>query len=486
MYSPRPASRVAVAAMLALGVALLVRGADTGAATAAIPLALLVWANHRRFLATVDSILAARGWLLVAVPLLVFAARLVQFPPTATDDLLRHIASAFWPDGYRGMYVETSLPPAELYPAFDRVVGALAGLLGPVPAMWAVQAVALTAFVGVLCAAARRATRAHPMSWVLVLAALVLVLQVMSGRLFLGRPEIFLGIWAVAAVLVRSAPGAALWCAAGLALGSGYWLAPVYFPAVLLLPWSRNIRAGLFAGLCVAWMALWWHITDGKLPETLAWTFAQLGRRIPGIAVQENLGLAGVMLMPQMLLLAFASLWAVRRADSDNRLLLLAAYFALSNQARYAGVIAPLLALHALPALVAVLQRWPVHARAAALALGAVALSVVARDTPRLAELPRFALPAGVVVLTHFSEAGYSLPFANPGRVRVAPGFEVGAATPVVQRLARDLGQGRLDCAAVLPTPFSHVVEDRLVGPPPPCLALESAQGRWRLWRIDR
>lgn len=486
IYSARPACRLAVLAMLALAVALLVRGAASGSAIGAIPLAVLVWANHRRFLATVDALLSAHGWLILAIPLLVFGTRLALFPPTATDDLLRHIASAFWPDGYRGMYVETSLPPVDLYPGFDRAVGWLALQFGPLPAMWIVQAAAMSAFVAVMVAAARGAARDHPMSWVLVLAVLVVVLQVMSGRIFLGRPEIFMTIWALGALLVRSALGTIAWCTLGLVVGAGYWLAPVYFPAALVLMRPTRERAAAFVGLCAAWLLLWWHLSDGHLLEGLQWTVAQVGNRLPGLRVQENLDIVGVLLMPQMLVLAFASIWASRRDGADNRLLLLAAFFALSNQARYAGVIAPLLALHALPAVASLRLRWPANLRAAALALGAVAFSVIARDAPQLVDLPRFILPRGAVVLTRFSEATYSTPFTNPGAIRVAPAFEVGAARPPVQDLVLALGRGELDCRAVSDSAFTHLIEDRLRGAAPRCLMLVATQGRWRLWRIDR
>lgn len=484
IYSPRPESRLAVLACMALGAWLLARGLATGTGIGAIPFVVLVWANHERFLATVEGVFERKGWLVLAIPILVFAARLAQFPPTASDDLLRHIASAFWPQGYRDMYVETSLPPAGLYPAFDWMVGTLARSVGLAPAMWIVQALACISFVLVFALAAGRLLSRHPMAPVMTLAGLVLVLQVMAGRLFLGRPEVFMMVWALSALLVRGQGGALVWLASGVALSAGYWLAPIYYPAVLLLGQSTRRRAMLFVALAVGWLLMWWHFTDGRLVEAMRWTLEQVDNRLPGLGVQENLGIVGALLMPQMLLLAFGSLWASRRQGADNRLLLLAGYFMLSNQVRYGGIMAPLFALHLLSGVASAQPRWPALTRGIAVALGSVSMSVIAAGIPPLADLPRFALPHGAVVLTGFSEASYSTLFANPGTVRVAPAFEVGAAHPAVQRLVLQLSVGKLDCASLAGTVFTHLIEDGLRGESPPCLSLVAVQGRWRSWRI--
>jgi len=487
IYSPNPISRSTVLATMAIGVYLLGRGVATGTAIGAVPFLLLLWANHQRFLATVEDLLARHAWLVLAVPLAVFVSKFITAPPTASDDLLRHIVSAFWPGGYADMYVYTALPPVELYPTFDWLAGGLGILIGPVRAMWTIQALAVIGFVAVFVLAARRLLDGNLMSAVLALVALLLVLQIMGSRLFLARPEIFMTIWVFAALLVNTGWGIAVWCAAGLALGSGYWLAALYFPAAVLLPFGIRRRFLVFGMMTLSWTAMWWWLTDGRLVQAIAWTLEQVANRVPGITISENTGILNVLLMPQFLLLAIGSTWAASQPGVNNRLLLLAGYFLLSNQARYGGVIAPLFALHALSALARQPLRWPPVSRSVAVAVGAAALSLLSNDVPRYGQLPRFVLPEGAVVLTGLSGASYGTTFANPGRVRVAPAFEIGALAPDLQRIVRDLDQGELDCGALRRfADFTHLIEPSLFGAVRPCLRLEETRQGWRLWRIER
>lgn len=485
IYSPSPVSRGVVLATMALGVVLLARSLSTGSAIGAAPFIVLVWANHERFLATLDGLFQRHGWFVLAVPLSVFSAKLLMVPPTASDDLLRHIASAFWPGGYPEMYVHTALPPAELYPAFDWFVGGLALAIGPAPAMWLMQALAFGSFVWVFLCAARRLMADHPAAPVFTLVALVLVLEIMVGRLMLARPEIFMTGWAMAALLVKGRGGLAAWIVTGLALGSAYWLAPLYFPVVLLLGMSWRGRLVAFAVLLAAWAAIWLAMTGGAILEAVFWTFAQVANRIPGVAVSENASIFNLLLAPQMLALAFGSAWAATKPAADNRLLWLALYFLLSNQARYGGIVAPLLALHILSALRAVSFPLAAPWRSVVVGLAAVSLSLLSNGIPRYQSLPRFDVPAGSVVLTGFSEATYATLFANPGKARVAPAFEIGAASARVQALVLGLSQGALDCGALEGLGFTHLIESTLSGGALPCLSLQATQGAWRLWRVN-
>ena len=147
------------------------------------------------------------------------------------------------------------------------------------------------------------------------------------------------------------------------------------FPAALLLGVSRRCRLFVFGALAVFWVGFWSWSEGGALVGMILRPFEMLGARVPGMVVSENIGILNLLLLPQMLLLLSLSVWSARRAGADNRLLWLAAYFVLSNQVRYGGIIAPLLALHVLPAVAAMAWRWPTFARSSAVALASVWLS---------------------------------------------------------------------------------------------------------------
>lgn len=487
IYSARALPRVLAIALLLLGVWLLARGAATGSALGALPLLLLVWANHPRFSQTVIDLVESRPWLVLAVPLAALAARAAHPAPWASDDLLRHLAQAFWPDGYRGMYLHTSLPPADLYPAFDLLAGGLARSLGPYPAMWTMQALAWIAFVTVFVAAARRMLGGarDARARTLTLIALTAVLVVISQRLFLARPEVFLTIWAIAALIPSGVAGAIAWVAAGLLLSSGYWLSALYFPAALMLALPWRARAFAFAALVAGWAALWWWLTDGEPLAAIAWTLEQVANRIDGMAVSENRSILNLLFAPAMLALIVAGVWAWRVPGSKRAVLALAALFVATAQARYGTVIAPLLALFVLSALRSRIAALPAGAPIVAVLLASAVFAQLATGFPRMAAQPRFELPRGATVLTAFDAASYATLIANPGSVRVAPAFEIGASTAPLQRLVLGLAHGRIDCATVRSLGFSHVIEQSLRGDPPQCLSLRATRAGWRLWTVN-
>jgi hypothetical protein len=486
IYSTRLASRLAVLLIFGLGVVLLAGSSVTGSGTAAIPFLLLVWANHERFLGTVSELLGRRPWLLVGLPMLVLAAVLIRFRPGAVDDLLRHIAVAYWPGGYRDMYVHTSLPPVSMYPSFDWLVGRMARAIGAVETMWAVQATAAAGFVAAFVGASRRTLAGSREPWVWTTGVLVLVLGVMIGRLMLGRPEIFLAIWTLAAVVATSPARVVGWTVAGMVLGTAYWLTPIYFPAVLLLPVGWRLRLGAFAALAFGWFVTWLWLGAGDPLAVLRWTLEAVANRDPEITVSENISIVNLLFWPWMLPLVALAVWAYRVPGADRTLLLVAAWFALSNQARYGSIVAPLLALFVLSA---IRQREPVirplH-RVAVLAAALALMQAVPMTVDRYDALPKFELPSGAVVLTAFDESTYSTLFHNPGTVRVAPAFEVGALDRRVQRLYLEMKNGSLDCRTARSFGFTHVIERYVTGAPPRCAVLVSTQGPWRLWAMDK
>ena len=487
IYSPRPAARFVSLVTLAAGLLLLIAGADRGSATAILPLGLLVWVNRRRFLDTVEGLLERHpGWV-IGLPLVVFGSKFLVAPPVARDDLLRHVVASFWPNGYADMYahVADGVVIGNPYIGFDWLAGWLAHAIGPPGAMWILQAVAWLAFVVAFGRAGLRLAGGRERASILVLLALLASLHVMSARLFLARPEIFLGIWAIAAASVASRRGIAAWLLSGLALTTTYYLAPIYYAAALLLPLGARARLLLFGVLGAFWLVFWFAVEDGQLPALLLRPFEALAAQDARVQVSENLGILQLMIHPTMFVLALMCIAGLRWPGAEHRLLVLAGYFMLSNQVRFGGVIAPLLALFVLSGWQGAGACWIRHARTAAVAASALALSLASTSVPRYGSLPRFELPQGAVVLTAFDEAGYSLLFENPGKIRVTPIFDVGLVAPAAQAVVSALAGGNLDCAEVRRMGFTHVAERSLaLQQVPDCLELAAAQQVWRLWRL--
>lgn len=485
IYSRRPSSRVAVAATMLVGVLLLLRDLGDRSMVGALPFLVLVVANRIRFLQTLESLLEKRPSLLLFVPMLVLFGRFLIDPPTATDDLLRHIAVAAWGGDYQRMYVHTYLPSVNFYVSFDWLVARISGAIGFESAMWAMQALAVGSFVTVFAQAARRVDDDHALAMPMTVLMLCATLLCMGYRLILGRPEIFLLIWGLAACAVVSLRGSVLWVASGAVLSTGYWLAPVVFPAALLLPVSLRQRLLAVIVLLLAWAAFWGLYGGVEFVGELTKALWLTANRVQGNQVTENQTVLAMLTDPLTLVLLLASVLALRQPGADHRLALLAGYFSLSNQVRYLSAVVPLLALHALSAACPSKVRWPAWPwRSAALAISIACVTAFSGSVPRYRDLPRFPLPDGAIVLTGFREPTFSTLFANPGKVRVAPAMEIGWLEPRLQKVVASLGQGRFDCDALRGYAFSHLIESTLSGSTPACLTLEETQGPWRLWRI--
>lgn len=471
--------------MMLVGVVLLVRDLGDRSMAGALPFLVLVVANRIRFLQTLESLLERRSSLLLIVPMLVLLGRFLIDPPTASDDLLRHIAAAAWGGDYQRMYVHTYLPSVNFYVTFDWLVARISGVIGFERAMWAMQVLAVGSFVAVFVQSARRVDDDHGLATPMTVLALCMALLCMGYRLILGRPEIFLLIWGLAACAVVSRRGSVLWIASGTVLSTGYWLAPVVFPAALLLPVSLRWRLLVVLALLCAWAVFWGLYGGAEFFAELARALWLTANRVPGNQVTENQTVLAMLTDPLTLVLLLASLLALRKPVADHRLALLAGYFALSNQVRYLSAVVPLLALHALSGACRSKTRWPAGPwRSAALAISMACVTAFSVSVPRYHDLPRFRLPEGAVVLTGFREPTYSTLFANPGTVRVAPAMEIGWLEPELQRVVANLGQGHLDCDSLRGYAFSHLIESTLSGSTPTCLSLEATQGPWRLWRV--
>ncbi|UCE30172.1 MAG: hypothetical protein JSW68_08695 [Burkholderiales bacterium] len=480
MYSQARAARLTVAAAILAGGALLAFGRVEGA----IPFIVLIAASHERFFERMADRFSRRPWLLFTPALVIMAVQLAYPAPAAIDDLLRHIASGFYPGGYRDMYVYSNLPQAGLYPAFDWMAGGLGRLLQPLPALWTIQGLAWSSFVVVFLLAAHRVLPAGEDRAFWLLGALVLVVSALVVRLSLARPEIFMTVWALTALLARGRLGIALWCATGLLMGTGYWLAPLYFVTAVLLPGALRTRLACGAVLTAAWV-LGWQAVTGVWPwQNLQWLWDVMRARDARFNVGENMSVINLLAMPEMLVLIVPAIWTLARRGGNGWLLALAVFYALSNQARYVGMIAPLLALYILSALTETRLPWRPPTRFVAL-IASMVLTVDAMTyVPRLDQLPRLGLPDGAVMLSGFNSAAFAAPFFNPGTVRLSPPMEVGAAEPWVQQIIGDLHDGRFDCKSVEGRAFTHLVEFSLRGSPPPCLELVETDGGWRLWKI--
>jgi hypothetical protein len=363
-------------------------------------------------------------------------------------------------------------------------VGNLAASLGFAPTMWIMQALALLSFICVFLSASRRMDGGHPLGMAMAVLGICVVLLTVGGRFMLARPEVFLLIWALAACAVRTIRGVLIWTMAGALMSTGYWLAPICFPAVLLLPLSMRRRAGVFALLLASWAGFWWITTDGMFALHFLKALTMTANRIPGMSVGENQSLFAILLDPWGLAVVLGTVLAARSSTADHRLAWLAAYFALSNQIRYLGVIVPLLVLYGLSALFAARVRLTPLKRSMATSLAVAGVCTFSSSMPSYAELPLFRLPEGAVVLTGFQDSTYSTLFANPGRVRVAPAMEIGWLASPLQEVVLELSRGSLTCAALDGFGFTHLVESSLSGPAPACLELTEVHGKWRLWRL--
>lgn len=488
IYGDAPLRNAGAIAVFACGIVLLLRLSPL----ALLPFLVLVWANAGRLALRVHALLKAAPWLLPAVPAAAIVARLAIEPPAASDDLLRHIAVAFWPGGYADMYVHTGLPPHPLYPAFDGLLGWIARRIGPPATMWLAQAAAFAAYSLALIGAGLRVLADEEDRWYWVTAGWLLLCSLLALRISLARPEMFMAAWAIAAVIPRRPSGIAAWVLGGLLLGASYWLAPVYYAAALLL--NASLRTRLLVALLLggAWLVLWWWLTAGELPSSLAWTLQAVRDRIPGISIGENTSIFAMVGAPEFVLLAIGAAWAVLNRSAAPRYLALAGFFMLANQVRYANVIAPMLLLSWFGWIAAGRLRLPAADGPAPgsvlrplLAAGLLFFALgIPAGVPKLDGLARFALPQGAVVLGGDLVPLYSALFHNPGRIRVSPAFEVGAARPEVQQAILDLPEGRLDCEAVIALGFTHLIERSYRGAPAPCMHIVAVRQGWRLWRL--
>lgn len=484
IYSRTLISRFVVLGMMLLGALCMLFLPTTGRALGALPFLVLVVVNRERFTGRLEQLLHRRPALMIGIPLFVLASGLILLAPVSGDDLLKHIVVSSWPGGYRQMYPHSAIPAVELYLGFDWIVGRLASGVGTAATMWIVQALALTAFCWVFAVACLRRLAGNPLGPLITLLALTFALVLVTNRLLLGRPEIFFTIWALAAVTIERRASVVLWVIVGALMSTGYWLAPIYFPAAVLLSLSRNERVAAFLALLGLWNAWWAWISEGGYLVSFGQVLLRTVERVEGMQVGENASVFNLVGHASFVVAMCGAFWAARQRGADRRTGLVAAYFALSNQVRYVSLIAPLLMLQWIEALREVKYNGRLPIRVSAVVICSIVLSGIANSQAKYADLPRFRLPAGAKVFTGFTTATYSTVFANPGQIQMVPGFDIGALDSRLQKTVVELNAGRADCETLAGFGFTHVVESSLKGETPPCLRMVAVHGGWRLWEV--
>lgn len=447
---------------------------------------VLVYGYHPLWIKGIQNMLERHGWrVAVIVPAILFLILASSRLPMARDDLLRDIIiGPYYQFSYQNLYFISDLPTFSLWFGFDHALAWMQNWMTPLVVMRVVQLalyLSLTAIVALVVEQMLEGRRDR-MYWAGAAVSVAIMLAV--GRLALGRPEILLSIWAIASLLVRTRSGVVVWSLLGAALSTTYWLAFLYFPAVLLF--DRDMRYKMVAVMTLVsfHLVFWLSMFGGDYLQALAWLPEVMKNQIT--MVSENLGLEHAFGSPLFLLLLGTSAIGVVKHPTPRALALalLAAYFIGANQVRYLGIIGPLLVLLSFLCWKDRLPTLTVSGKAILAATSTLALMSAAVSIPSERDMPKFKLNAESKVITAFGEAAYAIPFFNPG-VKVEPSYAFGAAPKDVQQLALDISEGRPpNCAVLNKYQFTHVVEQSLTGPASECLILVETNNKWRLWNV--
>jgi len=434
-------------------------------------------------------------WIMLVAPMTVLAVAF-QSPPSAVDDLLRHIVAYEYGYDYTQMMPHADLYHWSLWIGFDWLLGVF-GKIGVLPqyVMWGVQLTALLAFTVVMCKAGCRVLpddMHKTEKWYWKLAVFWLVLPMVIGRIGLGRPEIFMAIWVIAALVPKNRWQIALWASTGLALFTGYWLAFLYIPAVMMLK-GVSIKGRILLGvlLGIAHVTFWEIYSQGEYLHALLW-LQKIVSHESVIKTAEISSIAAALMSPVFALGLCLAIAGYVSADKKTRCkvfwvgALLLLYMA-TNQIRYIGLVAPLMGLFLL---YLYSEKMPKHLHyEAKLVLVGVAifgaLNAV-KGVSRYCEIPTFNLPENAKVMTPFSWATYAVPFYNANKhVQVAPSMAIASSDHDIQVLAKEINMGNIDCSALQKYHFTHLVEQNLITQSiPDCLTLEQTKRAWRLWSV--
>ncbi len=448
----------------------------------------LFWHEYEALKAGARNVLLQRSsWLMVVVPVVLFFSIAVLKQPAAYDDLLRNIVVWHYGYDYRKMFPDTGIYSWSLWYGFDRLLGLIGPYLEPKFVMWLVQGTAAVAMLVVLYAAGNRCIedREDKIYWIAVFVWLAFVISL--SRIALGRPEIFMSIWLLAAVIPRRPIHILWWAACGFVFSTGYWLAFLYFPAVILLRTSLRTKIAIGVAFLIFHLIFWNWVSDGEYLGSLLWLKHVLANEIKdeGVVVSENVSILSGFLDPLFAALFFIAVVGTLTARQKPwPLVLIVIYFFLSNQDRYIGTVAPLLAVLAWLVWKDRLPPLSAAARGTVFGLIVTVIYYSAFSLKGMSGLPLFKLPNEAKVLTAFGPATYSVVFSNPGTVQTAPAFAVGASPKEVQRLSIGISKGVIDCVRAKRWGYSHIIENTLKGQSPTCLSLVATQDEWRLWEV--
>ncbi len=423
-------------------------------------------------------------WFALFIPLAIFAGMAIWIRPIASDDLLRDIiVGHYYNFDYSALYPISSIPVVNMWYGFDHALAWLCQYLPKLWVMWTVQSIAFASMVVVVALIAKRLLKDYPDQafWVGIVVTSAIALS--EFRLFLGRPEIFLSIWAVAALLVRSNREAVLWVLVGLLMTTCYWLAFLYFVAAAMFLTSRRTRLIAFSILMIWHSTFWFGMYGAEYWKAFTWLYHVLNNQVAEVG--ENLSLVIYLKQPIFVIAAALCLYGLRISNSPRLLPLVAVmiFFIGSNQVRYIGVIGPLMILLALNLWLHRLPRLTNSIKVTASASCVAVMCFSASHIASVDDSPKFQLPEHARVLTAFSHATYAVPFFSPG-VQAEPSFAIGAAPKDVQTLSFNIAQGKeVDCEILHKHGFTHVVEKTMVAVPE-CMALISVHKEWRLWNV--
>ncbi len=456
---------------------------------AALGVGLIIWSRRDELALSAGKILAPdRTWYLWVPAAIILSFTWFKGGTVVPDDLNRHLTAYLHGYDYSNFYLysDPRTPHASMWIGFEWLVGYLHRSLGLFWGGQLVQAIGFFWTIWLFTKLFLEALREHPERMLLTGMGVAAVLySVLLSRVQAGRPEIFLSLLALTALVCNTRGKVVLWTLAMAAAQPLYWLALIYAPAALLLP-NRSwlTRAAITAGLIGVALAFWlayagaeWY---GFFPLLREWVANR------AFLVGENNPIYHLLFVPGSLCLILIALLLPEREDwvANIPVLLVTGWFMVPNQVRYASVVSPLIALIAMRAV----GRTSFDLKPVTRFMGVLvilSLMIGRMFGPGYDWLPEFkTLKGDEKVLTMFEASTFWLPAQYPG-LKVAPAMEAGASAHELQQLIKDVIRDHtLDCAKLAKFPeITHVV-DRNIETIPPCLKMQELHREWRLWRV--